>query len=1331
MDAVRRRLAHRSRSLRPPLIQSGGLPAHFKPILARDPGYRCAALLLPRDALAVLPFASSFDFDLLDDDFEDLYGTSAPGAPRADATDRDTIPYTPSFVLSLQEVDPNIKNVRDFAFLPNFQKPTVAVLCESEQMTWTGSLSTQRDTIHLYIFTLDLSTSNHPVLTHIASLPYDALYLQPCPSLGGVFVVAASTILHIDQSGKMVGIRLNKWAERTISNESILSMPLWDQEQAQEEVVDLCNSQLLWTENLTIPLEGERSGSHTPPPGSGLLFLKDGRIISLKCDLDGRTISGLELEVIDPIDEEHRLKLPPSLALALPQKVDASMATLFVGSMLGDSRLVSLSSQPIKEQNPSATTVVPHSGMDVDLEDDADLYGESGAANGVGSSSAASAALTTKNIYRLSIVDTMPGLGPLHDLTLAVLPNEDGQDIVKTVAAHGASPEGGLLQFEDKIQPRKQRLLASGQVWSSIWQIGDTELILESGDGQDNYICRVDEEEQLHQVGTLSHKILTAGRLPGDLFVLVTIHAVEVYDLNKMDEGAIHTLPLENELQHVTLEDGACEYISAITKEGSILLLRWHATKKIFRVVENAGRLSHQVHVFVDASGAIAGLGDGEEVQVQPSLQDSSRTTARPFDEDDEIDYGDDTEDQQMRDGGEEDAKAAESNKLLSIVTALGSIEIYSLPSLDLVWRSNSIYDAPIQLEGLKAKEKVFVCAEPGRRQMDQFWIGEVGDKLCIASVQEGRQLDIWMANVVAKDLTSQLVFNKALTVSLPAPTSQEYLEPPNGEPRPKAHSRVQPLLSHAQDLFEGPALFLTGSQAGYIGKTRKGGLCFFESSLSNVTTYIPWTDSRYLVSDPSSISLASLPASGTLDFDLPIARTHYSTKRDYTHVRSHPATRSLVAASTTPTPFALFDPEEGEVIRPLDADPSVATGKRGSLELFRHDWAEPIDGFEFDHNETVSALELLTLTSSATSTGLREFVAVGTTIFNGEDRPTRGATYIFDVIETVPNLDDPHANARLKLLLKDDGGKGPVLALTDISGYLVCAIGQKLFVRAFENEEVLIHVAFLDTYFLTTSLRRLGSTLLLSDLRKSITFIGFQEDPFKLTIFGRDYSNSYATTGNYLVSPNGLSFLSTDDAGTIRLLEYSPSLAANTSAAQRLHLRTEFGHGDGNGGSREYTCSTTLAGPISMSNGGLALSNQVLLGGKNGSLALVQPLLPTTAGATSNDASSSTAEALFTRLHALQTTLHRTVQHAASLNPRGYRIVHNDTISRPLNKGILDGELLNGFKTLSGPKRREIARATLAGLDRQGDGSTEGDVSSGGDREERRLLEDLKALGF
>ncbi|OBZ77260.1 hypothetical protein A0H81_02690 [Grifola frondosa] len=67
--------------------------------------------------------------------------------------------------------------------------------------------------------------------------------------------------------------------------------------------------------------------------------------------------------------------------------------------------------------------------------------------------------------------------------------------------------------------------------------------------------------------------------------------------------------------------------------------------------------------------------------------------------------------------------------------------------------------------------------------------------------------------------------------------------------------------------------------------------------------------------------------------------------------------------------------------------------------------------------------------------------------------------------------------------------------------------------------------------------------------------------------------------------------------------------------------------------------------------------------------------------------------EPSFKRLHLLQGQLLRTVQHVAALNPKAFRMVRNDHVSRPLSKGILDGNLLATFEDLPVTRQNEVTR--------------------------------------
>lgn len=62
-----------------------------------------------------------------------------------------------------------------------------------------------------------------------------------------------------------------------------------------------------------------------------------------------------------------------------------------------------------------------------------------------------------------------------------------------------------------------------------------------------------------------------------------------------------------------------------------------------------------------------------------------------------------------------------------------------------------------------------------------------------------------------------------------------------------------------------------------------------------------------------------------------------------------------------------------------------------------------------------------------------------------------------------------------------------------DLDGYLVMSMGQKLYVRALEQDEVLLAVGFLDVGVHVTSLQSMKNFLLIGDALQSVTLVAFQ----------------------------------------------------------------------------------------------------------------------------------------------------------------------------------------------------------------------------------------------
>ena len=97
----------------------------------------------------------------------------------------------------------------------------------------------------------------------------------------------------------------------------------------------------------------------------------------------------------------------------------------------------------------------------------------------------------------------------------------------------------------------------------------------------------------------------------------------------------------------------------------------------------------------------------------------------------------------------------------------------------------------------------------------------------------------------------------------------------------------------------------------------------------------------------------------------------------------------------------------------------------------------------------------------------------------------------------------------KLRLRCRDEA-KGPVTAVCGIDGYLVSSMGQKvvkyshnprallilslqIFVRAFDLDERLVGVAFLDVGVYVTTMRALKNLLIIGDAVKSVWFVAFQ----------------------------------------------------------------------------------------------------------------------------------------------------------------------------------------------------------------------------------------------
>ncbi|KAJ3034389.1 Cleavage and polyadenylation specificity factor subunit 1, partial [Rhizoclosmatium hyalinum] len=179
-------------------------------------------------------------------------------------------------------------------------------------------------------------------------------------------------------------------------------------------------------------------------------------------------------------------------------------------------------------------------------------------------------------------------------------------------------------------------------------------------------------------------------------------------------------------------------------------------------------------------------------------------------------------------------------------------------------------------------------------------------------------------------------------------------------------------------------------------------------------------------------------------------------------------------------------------------------------------------------------------------------FLAVGTGMCRGEDLTARGRILIFEIIDVVPEIDNPQTCHKFKLLHKAEE-KSPITALCGINGYLACAIGSRMILHTFDDD-TLNGIAFLDTNIYVNNLTSIKNTLILSDVVKGVWFCGYQEDPPKLKMLGKDYSPMMAYGCEYIVDDQTMAFIVSDHEKNMHVLQYLPESFQSYEGQKLIH---------------------------------------------------------------------------------------------------------------------------------------------------------------------------------
>ena len=611
----------------------------------------------------------------------------------------------------------------------------------------------------------------------------------------------------------------------------------------------------------------------------------------------------------------------------------------------------------------------------------------------------------------------------------------------------------------------------------------------------------------------------------------------------------------------------------------------------------------------------------------------------------------------------------------LFLTRADGSLEIYSIPDLRLVYQITDFALAPLTLidsgtaspNGLSAGDtvnEIFVGGF-GIKQSKPLLFVRFKSEICIYETFQYRETEI--------DDHLKIRFNKLNSIILNEP------EPVESDLR-----RYRPYFRPFSNVSGYSGLFICGALPRWFFMSERGEVRLHEMSIDGqIPTFAAFNNINcpkgfLYFNDKEELRIGILPTHITFDSPWPVRKV--PTKCTVHFIRYHLINKCYVVVTSTPEEYRKIAKLGGEDkdFEVLERDDRFIWPKteKFAVQLFSPVSWEMIPGtrIDLDDWEHVTCLQNVQLQTEGTETGFKGFVALGTNFCYGEDVTNKGRIMILDIVEVVPEPGQPLTKNKIKVVYSKEQ-KGPVTALTQVKGYLLSSIGQKIYIWQLKEDQ-LAGVAFIDTQIYIHSAVSIKNLILVADYYKSISLLRYQEDTKTLSLVSKDIRLFEVYGCEFMVDNNLLSFIVSDADKNIILYHYQPEVR-ESNGGTRLIQRADFHIGARINHFFRIRCkkSPHCTEEQNRENSTKQLTMYATL---DGSLGYLLPV----------------SEKIYRRLLMVQNLMNNQLPNLAGLNPKAFRLYK--TSSRELLnpcKNVLDGDLLCRFTNLSIKQKNELAR--------------------------------------
>ncbi|ORY80337.1 CPSF A subunit region-domain-containing protein [Protomyces lactucae-debilis] len=976
---------------------------------------------------------------------------------------------------------------------------------------------------------------------------------------------------------------------------------------------------------LELKLEGARAVAlkHDSQLDGIFLCLADARLALLTLNMDGRTVSSLHLKVVSADFGADALQAVASCAILVDGR------RLFLGSELGDSSLVAWQKRARKAEVSDAVQDVAEADDDLD-----DLYGDDAATKQILGSE------TTTFDIRFSLHDSLHNSGPIISMTPRPLVNGEKQETrapaeLALIAGHGRS--GNLTFLRKSIEPNVVGKFDS-PAWQAMWTLRTRSPQLDSTDVQnalDTYLVASKKTET--QIFTIdaafvektdsefetSDGTIAAGTVDGNTCVVqICADMMRTYDA---DLKLLQLIPTPE----------TCTVVSASIVDPFVLLLL--STGKVAIYTTDAQRDLIEVHHKLGGNLASAVLFRPAKSSVLDSWLTPSKKRKR--------------------------AEDSGKPSLCFSVSKDGTLAVHQVPSMSLVFQQTHVDFLPRILDG----EEQSVGFKPACEPIVEILVADLGQNVLAPHLVLRNKLgDLTIYNIALNE--SKVVFFKVDNLALTH----------HGE------AKGQTLMTSCT-VGEYACVFVKGKHPHWIIQSDQSLPTLFPASTGPVRSFSGFNTldapEGYIYCDALDvIRICTLPDG--FRYDQRWSSRHVKLGCNVDGLAYFPEQQYYALATSRPAPYEIRDEDNESLPPPQDNAALLPTFDRGSLEVMDNTY-KLIDRYDFAANEQVLCLKYAAIkVHTDVGSSDRPCMAVATGIFRGEDLAMRGAIYLFEVIDAEVEADSDESVPRLRMVVREEI-KAAATTLCELDGYLVAAQGHKVLVRSLEEDERLAPVGFIDLGLYSTTAKALRNTVLFGDIQQGLRFVGFQEEPYRLVLFGRDYEGLDVVDADFMVHGKALYFVASDPNGNLVVMQYDPD---NSASIAGTHLVRK---GDIHAG-KQITCMSTVAllpsqDDIKADSDRQVDSTVVLCGGRDGSLSTMTPV----------------SERVFRRLYTVQTHLSGSLLLPACLNEREYRHSHvADKQTSNALRGILDCDFIKQFAGLDAIAKAEVAKKCAVSAD-------------------------------